>query len=374
MRTRCSISIAWRRACGPLSFRWRCSTSATWSPTGNAGLSEVIGSWKIIASWSPRRSRIRAGGNLSRSSPSKSTSPPAMRPGGCGTRPMMESAVTLLPQPDSPTMPRVRPRSRRKSTPSTARTWPRSPSKAVRSPRTSSRASVACNLLFDDGPVEDAPWARLARAAAHERNEALVRLLVKAPELGERLGVIVDADVELGIRLGGVDPQRRRFLAALIAAGGLTGLERGDQPFGERTARFCVGARRFADHPLVREHVAGDRIAVAGDRAAPFDALRAGVLPDASGRVDDVELAVVPTIVRGRRPFHRLGRRQARAQQLEATRSVVRVDERLGRERADAALGMRTERARREEPRGDRDSEGAARGISSDDRPCHAAR
>src|SRR5205085_389381 len=139
----------------------------------------------------------------------------------------------------------------------------------------------------------------------------------------------------------GVDPQRRRLLAALITAGGLTGLERRDQPFGERTARFFVGARRFADHPLVREHVAGDRIAVAGDRAAPFDALRAGVLPDASGRVDDVELAVVPTIVRGRHPFHHLGRRHARAQQLEATRSVVLVDERLGRERADAALGMR---------------------------------
>src|SRR3954447_24199903 len=330
MRTRCSISIAWARASRGPSLRWRSRTSATWSPTGNAGLSEVIGSWKIIASWSPRRSRSCLAGSLRRSWPSKSTSPPAMRPGGCGTRPMIDSAVTLLPEPDSPTMPSVRPRSRRKSTPSTARTSPRSPSKAVRSPRTSSRASVACNLLFDDRAVEHAPRERLARAAAHERNEALVRLLVKAPELGERLGVIVDADVELGIRLGGVDPQRRRLLAAPVAAGGLTGLERGDQLFGERTARFFVGARRFADYPLVREHVAGDRIAVAGDRAAPFDALRAGVLPDASGHVDDVELAVVATMVRGRHPFHHLARRHARAQQLEATRSVVRVDERLG--------------------------------------------
>ena len=34
-----------------------------------------------------------------------------MRPGGCGTSPMIDSAVTLLPQPDSPTMPSVRPRS-----------------------------------------------------------------------------------------------------------------------------------------------------------------------------------------------------------------------------------------------------------------------
>src|SRR3954465_15255563 len=185
-----------------------------------------------------------------------------MRPGGCGTRPMMESAVTLLPQPDSPTMPRVRPRSRRKSTPSTARTWPRSPSKAVRSPRTSSRASVACNLLFDDGPVEDAPWARLARAAAHERNEALVRLLVKAPQLGERLRVIVDTDVELGIRLGGVDPQRPRLLAALVVPrgpggwvhglarpGDPPGLERGEVRVAKRRGVFFGGGGRFADPP-----------------------------------------------------------------------------------------------------------------------------
>ena len=43
--------------------------------------------------------------------PSKRIEPPAMRPGGCGTRPMIDSAVTLLPQPDSPTMPSVRPAS-----------------------------------------------------------------------------------------------------------------------------------------------------------------------------------------------------------------------------------------------------------------------
>jgi len=38
---------------------------------------------------------------------------------------MTESAVTDLPQPDSPTMPSVFPRSTPKLTPSTARTSPR---------------------------------------------------------------------------------------------------------------------------------------------------------------------------------------------------------------------------------------------------------
>src|SRR5687768_10087799 len=128
-----------------------------------------------------------------------------MRPGGCGTRPMIESAVTLLPQPDSPTMPRVRPRSRRRSTPSTARTSPRSEAKCVRSSRTSSsggaRFSILAYVAVDFLPVQDAPGARLARAAAHEGNEALVRLRVEAPELRERIGVVVDPQVKIRIFL-----------------------------------------------------------------------------------------------------------------------------------------------------------------------------
>src|SRR6185503_18815950 len=128
-----------------------------------------------------------------------------MRPGGCGTSPMMLSAVTLLPQPDSPTIPSVRPRSSLKSTPSTARTSPASVSKTVRSPLTSRRAArsdMPGDLVLDGLALEDAPRPRLARAAAHEGNEALVRFLVQAPQLGQRLGVVVDAQAQLRIRLG----------------------------------------------------------------------------------------------------------------------------------------------------------------------------
>src|SRR5687768_2217682 len=195
MRTRRSISIAWFCASLLLIFLCRNSASATCSPTWNAGLSELIGSWKIIESSSPRRSRRRCAGSLRRSLPSNSTSPPAMRPGGCGTSPMMESAVTLLPQPDSPTMPSVRPRSRLKSTPSTARTSPRSEAKYVCSPRTSSRFLETSNFLFDHLAVEHAPRPRLAGAAAQIGDEALVRLLVEPPQLDQRLGVVVHAEV-----------------------------------------------------------------------------------------------------------------------------------------------------------------------------------
>jgi hypothetical protein len=52
--------------------------------------------------------------------------PLAMRPGGDATSRMIDSAVTDLPQPDSPTTPSVVPRGTANETPSTARTVPRS--------------------------------------------------------------------------------------------------------------------------------------------------------------------------------------------------------------------------------------------------------
>ena len=59
-----------------------------------------------------------------RSTPASRTEPPTMRPGGSATRRMSESAVTLLPQPDSPTMASISPRFSEKETPSTAFTSP----------------------------------------------------------------------------------------------------------------------------------------------------------------------------------------------------------------------------------------------------------
>ena len=52
-----------------------------------------------------------------------------MRPGGLGSRPMIDSAVTLLPQPDSPTIASVSPASTEKLTPSTAGNSPSSVAK-----------------------------------------------------------------------------------------------------------------------------------------------------------------------------------------------------------------------------------------------------
>src|SRR5918998_6704980 len=56
--------------------------------------------------------------------PSKRISPSGYSTGGFGLSCIMLSAVTLLPLPDSPTIPRVSPGSREKETPSTAFTIP----------------------------------------------------------------------------------------------------------------------------------------------------------------------------------------------------------------------------------------------------------
>src|SRR5688572_1466824 len=329
MRTLRSISTAWSRASLGDILRWRSSASATWSPTGKAGLSEVIGSWKIIESLSPRRSRRRRTGTLSRSSPSNSTSPPAMRPGGCGTRPMMERAVTLLPQPDSPTTPSVRPRSSEKSTPSTARTSPRSEAKVVRNSRTSSRLLVARNLFFDDRPVPDSPWTRLARAALEVGHEALVRLVVEPAQLGERIGVVVHAQIELRVLLGRVDEKRGRLLAALVAAGRLAGFERTDQSFGKVLPGSTIGARGLLDHALVGEHVPRNRKVLACDRARPIYASGPSVLADAPGGIDDMELAMLAPFIGRGEALDDFRRRNAGAQELQSPARVERVDERL---------------------------------------------
>src|SRR5438128_1560719 len=108
----------------------------------NTGLREVIGSWKTMAIRAPRTRRIASASLASRSSPSKSTRPAATRPGG-GTSRMMDSEVTLFPQPLSPTSPRTSPRSMAKLTPSTARSTPCAVAKWVSRPCTSRSADMS---------------------------------------------------------------------------------------------------------------------------------------------------------------------------------------------------------------------------------------
>ena len=90
--------------------------------------------------------------------PSKVIDPATIRPGGFGTSRAIERAVTLLPQPDSPTRPSVSPYFMSKLTSSTACTTPLGVKKWVDRPRTSSRMSEA-RAVFPDGS-SDAPDSR----------------------------------------------------------------------------------------------------------------------------------------------------------------------------------------------------------------------
>ena len=69
--------------------------------------------------------------------PSKRTLPATVRPSRAGSRRSTESAATLLPQPDSPTMPSVSPGPIANDTPSTARVIPSSVKNWVLRPSTS---------------------------------------------------------------------------------------------------------------------------------------------------------------------------------------------------------------------------------------------
>ena len=95
------------------------SGSATMSRTRRRGLSDEIGSWKII--WSLVRSRRRAPErHVVSSTPPRFTEPRVGLITWATARPVVD-----LPHPDSPTSPRVSPSNRSKETPETAWTvWP----------------------------------------------------------------------------------------------------------------------------------------------------------------------------------------------------------------------------------------------------------
>ena len=72
------------------------------------GLSEVIGSWNTMPMRAPRRSRNSLGESLVTSLPSNWIAP-AVRWMAGGSSPMIARAASVLPEPDSPTMPTISP-------------------------------------------------------------------------------------------------------------------------------------------------------------------------------------------------------------------------------------------------------------------------
>jgi hypothetical protein len=101
---------------------------------------------------------------FNRSRPSKWAVPCAIRAGGTGNNPISESCVTDLPDPDSPTTPRVSPGNRSNETPSTAVTRPWSVVNSVRRSRTDSNGSLGSVIR------PSSRGGRARPAARHQRS------------------------------------------------------------------------------------------------------------------------------------------------------------------------------------------------------------
>src|SRR5258706_11343370 len=129
----------------------------------STGFKERIGSWKIMAMPEPRMSRSVRGSARSRSVPSKSRSSACTFSGGSRTRRMIESAVTLFPDPLSPTSPSTSPGSSVKDTPLTARIMPWSVLKLVVRSRTVRSAMLS--PLYRCGARAGPPRARIESVA-----------------------------------------------------------------------------------------------------------------------------------------------------------------------------------------------------------------
>ena len=122
---------------------WVVKTSAICFSTVATGFSELIGSWKIMPISLPLMSSMASSVTGTMSRPLSLTEPPTMRAGGSGSRRMMDSADSDLPQPDSPTSATVSPLPTLRLSPSTAFISPRRVNSVVLRLRTSSGTSIS---------------------------------------------------------------------------------------------------------------------------------------------------------------------------------------------------------------------------------------
>lgn len=105
MPTRSSSSTTRSRSSRSPISRWTVMASPIWSPTLNTGFSAASASWNTIAMRRPRSCSSCLSGRPSSPTPRNRTSPLMLAV--LGNRPRIAIAVTLLPEPDSPTMPSV---------------------------------------------------------------------------------------------------------------------------------------------------------------------------------------------------------------------------------------------------------------------------
>src|SRR3954452_6186110 len=152
----------------------------------------------------------------------------------------------------------------------------------------------------------------------------------EAPQLGDRLRVILDAEVadavdpfaRLAPRSDSLDDDSGGLLAALVAPGGLPCLERRDETMCQWADRLLERLRHLFHHRRSGEDVPLYREARADAMACPVEALGPGEGGSASIRGDHTELARLASGVVGEHVRERVLGRGAALELIECLRTV----------------------------------------------------
>src|SRR6201991_2828333 len=173
MPTRASMSIARSRATFLFTPGWCTRYASTiCEPTVKYGCMALSGSWKIIAILPPRSLRTCSSVAVTNSWSSSQISPVTLALLRVRCRPRMPSEVTLLPEPDSPTMPRVLPFSSVNEDSVTAWTMPSSVSNRIVRSFTSRKGRGVGVPMDIRLPLSGQPHARVDHAV-HEVDDEI---------------------------------------------------------------------------------------------------------------------------------------------------------------------------------------------------------
>jgi hypothetical protein len=118
--------------------------------------------------------------------------------------------------------------------------------------------------------------------------------LEDAPELRDRISMLVHAQTEIWVAFGFIDQKRCRLAAAFVSAGPLTSFEYGDKTLGQ-AQRFGSGEgfSHGCDGRLADQHVSLNCIAGSGQMTEPGGARRTTPRRASSLIVDNADLAYV---------------------------------------------------------------------------------
>ena len=149
----------------------------------------------------------------------------------------------------------------------------------------------ARNARLNLDPISQANWIIATRKAFDERLKAFEALAIQALQFNDRIFVIVDAQIELGVVFVTVNAQCGGLFATLVAAGSLACSHRSEQPFSKGHApRSHIRVGRGMDDLRPYEHVAGNAEIIAYLVPAPIDATTSGVRRSRPGRGQYVQL------------------------------------------------------------------------------------